>query len=1056
MPRVPLHALIWSRDQGLYELYTRGQFVQRFRSGDHQAWQSWLCQVTSLAFHSPFGSLNVYQEARPRGGAYWYAYHTNRGGTRKHYLGRTAQVSLARLEAAAQALSNANENTLSSTPPSFLHASPEAEQGLMLPSTKLSAPRVPSSLVERKRLQALLDGALSKPLTLLAASAGWGKTTLLSMWASLHPRAVAWLSLDSLDNDPFRFWAAVIAALRTRVPGIGALALAMVRSPQPPPFSALLTALLNDLAEHGAPLLQLLDDYQVIDDPLIQESVTFWVEHLPAHVHLLLSSRVDPDLPLPRWRVRGQLLEIRTDDIRFRPAEASLFLQQTMGLSLSEAEVTALQSRTEGWVAGLQLAALSLRQQEDPSAWIATFRGDHRYVLDYVQQEILRQQPEPVQRFLVQVAVLTRLNVAVCQAVTGEQASQEILETLERSHLFVVPLDSERQWYRLHDLFREALLARLQANQPELVPMLHSRAASFYETVGELREAIAHALIAPDYPFAASLMEQAAPQFWLSGEARTVQNWVLSLPDDVLRAHPRLALNAALYSFNSVHTSTETVYASIARQVERTITRVEQLLHSQPKPAFSAPEMALIERRLRVLHALSEDRAIHKRGDIEGLRHLAASLEMLPPDEEESWNIIPLSITFWLTALLQGEGAQLVPGLRLAKQRMMKAGDNLGTIRVMSRLALASLRAGQLHLAYQECLEALALLEQNGGRTAMIGYLYLTLFEVSYAWNRLEEASDSLQSLQRIAQDWHQVELLVLGEICAARLWLARGDLSPAQEALQKAEVLVEQEGFTNYARWVVPARVQCWLAQGNLAVASDWAAQTAFHPEAWNPMHKAEVLLLVRILLAQQQYLRAEETLSSFSRYFDQPGDLLRALEWMALSMVALHHTGKRAQAREVATRLLALTEPEGLLRVYLDQGGPMKQALLALLTPACEQASRSPKLSHSYIANLLAAFEQEEQHERTSALAESLIAPAPVLSGKRSRASAAPLEPLTRREQEILRLLSDGASNQEIADALVIELSTVKKHVSNLLGKLGAESRTQAIAQARARSLL
>src|SRR6266702_4509422 len=970
MPRVPLHALIWSRDQGRYELYTRGQFVQRFRSGDHQAWQSWLCQVTSLAFHSPFGSLNVYQEARPRGGAYWYAYHTNRGGTRKHDLGRTAQVSLARLEAAAQALSNANENTLSSTPLSFLHASPEAEQGLMLPSTKLSAPRVPSSLVERKRLQALLDGALSKPLTLLAASAGWGKTTLLSMWASLHPRAVAWLSLDSLDNDPFRYWAAVIAALRTRV--------------------------------------------------------------------------------------RGQLLEIRTDDIRFRPAEASLFLQQTMGLSLSEAEVTALQSRTEGWVAGLQLAALSLRQQEDPSAWIATFRGDHRYVLDYVQQEILRQQPEPVQRFLVQVAVLTRLNVAVCQAVTGEQASQEILETLERSHLFVVPLDSERQWYRLHDLFREALLARLQANQPELVPMLHSRAASFYETVGELREAIAHALIAPDYPFAASLMEQAAPQFWLSGEARTVQNWVLSLPDDVLRAHPRLALNAALYSFNSVHTSTETVYASIARQVERTITRVEQLLHSQPKPAFSAPEMALIERRLRVLHALSEDRAIHKRGDIEGLRHLAASLEMLPPDEEESWNIIPLSITFWLTALLQGEGAQLVPGLRLAKQRMMKAGDNLGTIRVMSRLALASLRAGQLHLAYQECLEALALLEQNGGRTAMIGYLYLTLFEVSYAWNRLEEASDSLQSLQRIAQDWHQVELLVLGEICAARLWLARGDLSPAQEALQKAEVLVEQEGFTNYARWVVPARVQCWLAQGNLAVASDWAAQTAFHPEAWNPMHKAEVLLLVRILLAQQQYLRAEETLSSFSRYFDQPGDLLRALEWMALSMVALHHTGKRAQAREVATRLLALTEPEGLLRVYLDQGGPMKQALLALLTPACEQASRSPKLSHSYIANLLAAFEQEEQHERTSALAESLIAPAPVLSGKRSRASAAPLEPLTRREQEILRLLSDGASNQEIADALVIELSTVKKHVSNLLGKLGAESRTQAIAQARARSLL
>ncbi len=305
MPRVPLHALIWSSDQRLYESYMQGQLEQRFQPGDEAAWLAWLREVTSFAFHGACGSLNVYQEARPRGGGYWYAYHTDRGGTHKRYLGRTASVSLARLEAVAQALSNASENVFSSASPSSLPASLQAEQRLTLLSTKLSVPRLPGSLVERDRLQAPLDEALSTPLTLLAASAGWGKTTLLSTWANRHPRAVAWLSLDSLDTDPFRFWAAVIAALRTRVPGIGALALALLRSPQPPPFSAILTALLNDLAEHVAPLVLLLDDYQVIDDPLIQESVTFWVEHLPAHVHLLLSSRVDPDLPLPRWRARA-------------------------------------------------------------------------------------------------------------------------------------------------------------------------------------------------------------------------------------------------------------------------------------------------------------------------------------------------------------------------------------------------------------------------------------------------------------------------------------------------------------------------------------------------------------------------------------------------------------------------------------------------------------------------------------------------------------------------------------------------------------------------------
>jgi LuxR family maltose regulon positive regulatory protein len=1055
MPRIPLHALIWSPDQRLYELYTQDQLEQRFRPADEAAWLTWLREATSFAFHGASGSLNVYREARPRGGQYWYAYHTTRSRTRKRYLGPSAQVTFARLEETAQALSS------EPAPPMLAssHTRREIEQSIALLSTKLSAPCLPGSLVERNRLLAELDGALSTPLTLIAASAGWGKTTLLATWASRHPQQVAWLSLDGLDNDPFRFWAGVITALRTRVPGIGADALAMLHSPQPPPFSATLTVLLNELAEPAASLLLLLDDYQVIEDPLIHETVTFWVEHLPAHVHLLLSSRVDPDLSLPRLRARGQMLEIRAADLRFRPDEVSIFLRQVMGLALSEEEVAALERRTEGWVAALQLAALSLRQQEDRSAWIATFTGSHRYVLDYVQQEILRQQPLPIQRFLWQVALLTRMNAALCRAVTGEPASQEILETLERSNLFVVPLDEQRQWYRLHDLFREALLAQVQAREPELLPHVHQRAAQWYERHGEVREGIAHALAAPNYPLAASLMEQAAPAFWLSGEARIVHTWVFSLPDPVLRGHIHLALGAALRFVNSVNLGNETLYASMRAQVERTFTRLEEIMRSKRELVLSDAEVALIGRRLHLLRALIEARGLLKRGDTERLRQLAHETEALPQDEEVGWNIIPLFLSFRLIALLQSEGPSLISRLLAAKQQMTEAGDSLATIRVMSWLALAYNQAAQLHRAKLECLEGVTLAEQIGGRTFQIGYLYYQLFEVSYAWNRLEEAADWLKRLTRIAQDWQQVELLIRGEICSARLALARRDLETAQQALQQLEALLEQEGFAYLAPWVNMLRVQWWLARGNLAEASEWAAQAMFSTDAWDPLRKGKMLMLVRVSLAQHQYAQAIEMLERWSQYLDRPEDSETAIQLLALRVVALHMGGKREQAAHVAARLLALTEPERNVRVYLDLGTPMKQVLKALLTPAHEQPEQtrsSPTFSRSFIAELLAAFEQEEQHGRASLLAGPLPSQTLTLPEKRPSASPTPIEPLTRREQEVLRLLATGASNQDIAQTLVIELPTVKKHVSNLLSKLGASSRTQAIIRARTLSLL
>jgi LuxR family maltose regulon positive regulatory protein len=1072
MPRSPLHALIWSPDQGFYELYTQGQLEQRFRPANEAAWLAWLGEVTSFAFQGAAGSLNVYQEARGRAGQYWYAYHTTGSRTRKRYLGRTARVTLGRLEETAQALSREPAPTPLAVSPRWR----EIEQSTTLLSTKLSAPRLPNSLVQRERLLAELEGALSTPLTLLSASAGWGKTTLLSVWVSLHPHQVAWLSLDSLDNEPFRFWAAVIAALRKCRPGVGSVALAMVHSQEPPPFSAILTALLNDLAEVGepaAPLVLLLDDYQVIEDPVIHETVTFWGEHLPAHVHLLLSSRVDPDLPLPRLRLRGQLLEIRTADLRFRPEEASLFLRQTMGLSLSQEEVATLEKRTEGWVAGLQVAALSLRKQQDRVAWISAFTGSHRYLLDYVQQEILLLQPEPIRRFLLQVAVLTRMNAAVCQAVTGEPASQDLLETLERSNLFVVPLDEQRQWYRLHDLFREALLVQGQARQPDLVPRLHLRAARWYEAQGELREAIAHALAAGDFLYAASLIERAAASLWLSGEAQTVLTWLVALPDAVLSSHTRLALNAVLHLLESLLMAVRASYVQPLALVEQVLGRVETLLQRQeestsrsevgePVPALPDAEVTMVRRRLHLLRVLLAARTMALRLNEEGMRHLVKEIEGLDEQEEVSWKMIGLFLTFWLVESLQWEGALLINRLLEVKREALEAEDHRALVRVMEWLAFAYVRAGRLRLAHRECLEGLALAEQIGVHTPMSAYLHYCLANTYYAWNRLEEATRAEQQMLHIGQTWQNADLLVCGHLALAQLELARGALDAADQALRLTEALIQQEQLVIYAFWVEAARVQYWLAAGDLEAARHWAEQVAFSPDTWDPNHKGAFLMQVRVFLAQQQYPQAIEALEHFRALLDRPADIETTIQFLALQVIALHDGGKQEQVQAVAARLLSLTEPEGNIRVFLDLGAPMKQVLQTLQAAPnaqSEPAYRAPTHSRSFVAKLLAAFEQEEQ-QRTNRAGTSLAIPEearlPIQARASSPAQPGLYEPLSRQEQRVLQLLVAGRTYAEMAEALIVSLNTIKTQVSSIYRKLGVSRRAEAIAAAQQWPLL
>jgi len=441
---------------------------------------------------------------------------------------------------------------------------------------------------------------------------------------------------------------------------------------------------------------------------------------------------------------------------------------------------------------------------------------------------------------------------------------------------------------------------------------------------------------------------------------------------------------------------------------------------------------------------LIEARGLLKHGDQQRLLQLVREIEALPPDEEASWNMIPLSFTFWLTSLLQQEGALLVPRLLWAKQ-MMEAGDPLVRVRVRTWLADAYLHAGQVHLARQECLEALALIEQTRGRTTWSGYLQYSLCNVCYARNQLEEAADWLERSLRSAQDWHQLELLVLGRRAQARLALARGDLSSAQEALYQLEALVEQEVSANYARWVRETRLSVLLAQGNLAEAEVAAAQTMLPVNGPSPVRKKEVLMRVRVLLAKRQYTQAVETLERFREHLDQPGNIELTIHFLALEVAAFSFAGKRAHAAQSAVRLFALTEPEGIIRIYLDAGPPMKQALYMLLETAQDDdpPTGALALSRPYLSRLLAAFEQEEQR-----LAHTHQQGAAVTQLPKHQHPQAPLSPLSRQEQQVLRLLVAGQTYAEIAQALVVSSNTIKTQISSIYRKLGVSRRAAAIA--------
>jgi len=1093
MPKAALHKLIWSHKHQRYELHSHGQLQQSFRREDEPAFSDWLAEQTAFAFVGQAGRLSVFKEARPRGGSYWYAYATHAQRFRKRYLGGTARVTFARLEETAKALTRQSSPGSGDSAPSSLRLEaqgagshredvgragerpdtvPHGKQREVL-STKLLSPSLPTALTQRERLLRKLDMARSFPLTLISASAGSGKTTLLSAWVAApkvqqvnEATAVggeregakapcAWLALDMLDNDLIRFWNSVIAALRTCLPIIGETALAMLHAHQSPPLSTILVALLNELAEQEKEIVLILDDYHVISDQAIEEAMRFLLDHLPANLHLVLSTRIDPDLPLSRFRMRGQLVEIRDQDLRFTLEEASHFLTQRMMLSLSEEEVTTLHQRTEGWIAGLQLAALSLRKQEDRSAWISNFAGSHRYLLDYVQQEILAQLSVPLQHFLLQTSILTSMNADLCQAVTEAptpMASQQMLEELERANLFVVPLDEQRQWYRYHDLFREALLTRLQARQPQWLPLLHLRATRWYEAAGSMREAIAHVLEASDYPYAVALMEQAAPRFWLNGEAKTVHTWVMALPDRVLRTKARFALSAVFRLQESLHMSVEMLQGTMHAQIEQSLVRIEEVLQNRTSPVLPQSEMRVLKRRLLLMRGWRAGFELTKIGDAVTLSHLVQEVQEAALEEEVTWKMIPCILTYWLRETLQREGGLLVPMLEQINQEAKRSGDPLIILRVMSMLTLAYFKAGRLRRAEQEGLAALELAKHSGIQTYVTGYLHYWLGLIYYQHNQIEEAFQSIQRELHIARLWQQVDLLRVGAHLLTQIALARGNFAVAEQALQELEQIYQRHPLAYIPPWTAAARVWYWLKTGNLAASQEWADQSGLDPQRWDPNQKSALLMLVRVYLAQQQSALALQTLQRFRQRLDRPGDLSTAIEWMTLYVAALYLSGDKEQAMRIAIQLVQMTEPEGAIRVYLDAGPPMKQVLKALLAAPQDDEPSAPNtsISRPYVLRLLATFKQEEDRSTQQRDTSSATTP-------KTRPYAPPnvvqqglSKPLSQQEQRVLPLLVAGETYAEMAREMIVSVHTIKTQVNSIYRKLGVSRRAEAIAEA------
>ena len=902
----------------------------------------------------------------------------------------------------------------------------------VLLATKLHMPASRPDLVPRPRLMARLDEGLARGLVLVCGPAGYGKTVLLADWAGRGGHLAGWLSLDAGDNDPARFWRHVVAALDRARPGTGERLAPLLGPPAPASFQGLVTALINELGELAADeVLLVLDDYHLISAQPVHESVAFLVEHRPAGMCVVLASRSDPPLPLARLRARGQLTEMRVAELRFTPAEAGELLQHAAS-ALPDASVAALAARTEGWAAGLALAALSLRGHDDAAAFVAAFTGSHRYVLDYLAGEVLEGQDEQLRTFLLETSVLGRLSGSLCDAVTGRDGSQALLEEAERAGLFVIPLDEVRGWWRYHHLFAGLLRARLQQEQPARAAQLHRNAAAWYAGHELADDAIGHAAAAGEMPWAARIIEQHFDLVYnIRGEAATIHRWLSVLPADLVRSRPRLLLAQALMAAISGH------HLEVVEPLLDAVECAPPGWAGEPfEPTAGVAASHLIN--VAALTTLIRGYLAQLRGDAEATAAFATqTLAEIKPGERLLSAAAHgfLAVAEWL----RGGLAEAERGFAAAVTGWRETGQFTLTAWGYYELALIRRAQGRLDAAVLTCEQALDSLVTSGRPLPAAGPSYAVLAEIAYQRDDLDVALRHVTEGIALCRQFVYTPPLANCLATLAMIRQATGDPAGALEAVTEAgQAAPGPAGLLN----PVPVlRARVLLAQGDVAAAARFAQENSLGPDD-EPDYARESghLVLARVLLAQDrpgQALALLDRLHETASGHDRAGSVI---EIGALRAVALAATGDEAGAVTALAGALTLACPQGYVRVFADEGPPMA-ALLGRLIAAQRTGQAAAGVPLGYLARLQRAFDtgpSTPDHRSGTAAVQGIV------------------DPLTSRELEVLTMLAGGRSNQAIARELVVTLDTVKKHVSHVLGKLGAANRTEAVARARQLALI
>jgi LuxR family maltose regulon positive regulatory protein len=894
----------------------------------------------------------------------------------------------------------------------------------------------------------LNEGLLaSRKLTLISAPAGFGKTTLISEWVAGCGQPVAWLSLDEGDNDPTSFLAYLVAALQTIAANIGNGVLAILQSPQPPSIESILTTLLNEITTIPDHFVLVLEDYHVIDSKPVDEAFTFLLTHLPPQMHLVITTREDPQLPLARLRARGQLTELRATDLRFTPSEAAEFLNQLMGLNLSEEDIAALDKRTEGWIAGLQLAALSMQGHQDATSFIQAFTGSHHFVLDYLVEEVLGQQSESIQTFLLRTSILDRMCGALCDAVLGSPSAsgQETLEYLERTNLFTVPLDNERRWYRYHHLFGELLRKRLgQSLVPGETAGLHIQASEWYEQNGFPSDAIHHAFAVKDFERVAKIAELEWPVMHAGAQSIKWLGWMKNLPEEIIRVRPVLCVNCAWAFLNAGE-----LEAAEAKMQDAEYWLEPTTVTGEKSDAPSIEMIVVDEEQFTSLPVvLVAARAYHAQaiGDISGTIKYTQRVLDLAPDGDSRWHRGASS----LLGLAQYASGNLDAAYRAISDGLARAGP-YDAISGNFLLAGIKLAQGQLNTALSIYEKALRLVLERGEPMPLgTEDLYSGISELHRERGDLETAAQDLLTGRKLGEqvelpDWQQ-----RWYIAQARLHESKGDLEGALDLLEEAERRFVRTPVP-IIRPIAALKTRIQIVQGKIAEALDWVhTRDLSVDDDISYIHEFEHMTLARVLIAQEKgglvdgsIHDAQGLLERLLQAAEEGGRKGSVIEILVLQALAHEVQGNFPPAFVSLERALTLAEPEGYVRMFVDEGPPMAHLLL-------EAASRG--IMPNYTGKLLAAFETEQL---SSAGESPLPTPLAVLP-KGHRDGELLTEPLSQRELEVLRMFKTELSGPEIARQLVIALSTVRTHTKSIYSKLNVNNRRAAVKRAAELNLI